>query len=232
MSNGPRILSFDIETDGTLNFKSDSNFVVIFGYKWMDEPEAHAIHMTRKEILDFNDKPLLEKASKIIEQADILVGHFASVFDRRFIQGRLLIHHLPPIPPTRLRDTCMILRSVANFKSNTLRAACQTLGLKHQKLDNGWPTAWFKVMRGDMQAVKEMVEYCKGDVLAVEDLYKTLLPFDNAHPRMVMDRTKCPIDGSDVVYRGYAYVGTNRYRRFKCVSCGKWGRETNAVKDK
>jgi uncharacterized protein YprB with RNaseH-like and TPR domain len=227
----PKILTFDLESAGVNALKSDLGFVICFGYKWLHEKKAHVIEIAPSDLAAFDDRFLLEQASELFEEADLLVGHFASVFDRRFIQGRLLINGLPPIPPTKIRDTCMIARSVANFSSNRLKHLAKILKLQQQKMENGWPEAWFKVMQGDTKALHGLAKYCKGDVLATEELYKRLLPFDNAHPRVHMDRAKCGSCGEAVQYRGYAFVNSKRYRRFQCTKCFRWGRETNAVKE-
>lgn len=222
----PKILFFDIESAGVNALKSDLGFVIIFGYKWAHEKKAKAIRIAKKDLKKFDDRPLLIKASKIFEQADLVVAHFGSVFDRRFIQGRLLINGLPPIPNTKMRDTCMISRSVANFSSNRLKHLCKILNLTHQKLENNWPSAWLKVMQGNARVLSVLTEYCKGDCLALEELYFYLQPFDNPHPRMIMDRSKCGVCGNDIEYRGYSYKGQHRYRRYQCKSCRKWGMET------
>lgn len=228
--SSPKILSFDLESIGVTALQPDLGCVAVLGYKWLHESKVHVITLDEKSLRHFDDSKLLKAASKLFEEADLLVGHFSSVFDRRFIQGRLLINNLPPIPPTKMRDTCMIARSVANFSSNRLKHLAKIFKLKNQKLENNWPDAWFRVMQGDMKALRGMAKYCKGDVLAVEELYLKLRPFDNAHPRIVEDRAKCGVCGEKVQYRGFARVGTNKYRRFQCVSCGKWDRERKATK--
>jgi len=156
----PKILYFDIESAGVNALKSDLGFVIIFGYKWNYEDEVKALTIEKQDLVNFDDKALLIEASKLLEEAHICVGHFSSVFDRRFIQGRLLIHGLPPIPPTKMRDTCMIARSVANFSSNRLKHLAKILELRHQKLENNWPSAWFQVMQGNMAALKGLATYC------------------------------------------------------------------------
>ena len=227
----PKILSFDCETAGVQALKSDLGFVILFGYKWAHEKKAHVLAISREALRRFDDRELLIKASKLLTEADLIVGHFASVFDRRFIQGRLLINNLSPIPAVKMRDTCMIARSVANYSSNRLKHLAKILHLKNEKHDSLWPAAWFQVMQGDMKALAKMAEYCKGDVLAVEELYFRLRPFDNAHPRLNGDRSKCGVCGGNVEYRGVAYVNNNRYRRFVCKKCKHWGREANKVKE-
>ena len=226
-----KILYFDIETAGVQALKSDLGFVILFGYKWAGEKDAHVLQISKKALKNFDDKELLQDLSDLFNQADLVVTHFGSVFDRRFIQGRLLINNLPPIPPTKMRDTCMIARSAANFSSNRLKHLAKILGLKNQKLDNDWPKAWFKVMQGDTKVLAELGDYCKGDVLALEELYYRLVPFDNAHPRIITDRSKCGACGGDVQYRGTAINGNKLYRRYQCCKCSKWGRDLKAIAD-
>jgi uncharacterized protein YprB with RNaseH-like and TPR domain len=227
----PRILFFDIESAGVNALKSDLGFCIMFGYKWSDEKKPHIIVIDRKSLKSFDDKKLLTAASRLIEKADLLVGHFASVFDRRFIQGRLLINELPPLPATKIRDTCLIMRSVANYSSNRLKHLAKVLSLRHQKLENDFPGAWFEIMQGNQKALRDTADYCIGDVLALEELYYRLRPFDNAHPRVYSDRAKCSVCGGCVQYRGVSYVGQLRYRRYQCCECGRWDRERKAMGD-
>jgi uncharacterized protein YprB with RNaseH-like and TPR domain len=226
----PKILFFDIESAGVNALKSDLGFVIVFGYKWGHEKKVHTIVSDKQDLKQFSDKKLLIKASKLFEEADILVGHFASIFDRRFIQGRLLINFLPPIPPVKMRDTCLIARSVANFSSNRLKHLGKILNLTNRKLENNWPTAWFKVMQGDLKYLRGLAKYCEGDVLALEELYMRLRPFDNPHPRIIQDRSKCGVCGGDIQYRGVTHIGELIYRRFQCKKCFHWGRERNCIK--
>jgi uncharacterized protein YprB with RNaseH-like and TPR domain len=223
----PKILFFDIETAGVNALKSDLGFVLMVGYKWAHEKAVKIVTIKKKHLRHFDDREVLTTFSKIYEQADIVVAHFGSVFDRRFLQGRLLIHSLPPLPQTVMRDTCMIARSVANFSSNRLGNLGITLDLSEKKIEkgNGWPTWWFKAMQGDMNAVRAMALYCKGDVLALEKLYYRLLPFDNAHPRLHVSKLQCGSCGSKVERRGYRVAKTRRYARYQCLnaSCQKWG---------
>ncbi len=227
-----RTLYFDFESAGVNALKSDLGFAVCFGYKWDDEREAHCLTIRKKDLKHFDDRWLLVQASAIFEKADLVVGHFASVFDRRFFQGRLAINGLPSIPPTKMRDTCFIARSAFNFSSNRLGHLSKILKLEQRKQDkgDGWPSWWFKTMQGDMSALKKMQAYCLQDVLTLEALYKRLLPFDNAHPRIVADRTKCGACGGGVQFHGVVWAGGRQYRRYQCVKCWRWDRETTMVK--
>lgn len=228
----PRVLFMDIESAGVNALKSDLGFVICFGYKFSDEKSAHCLTIDESSLRKFDDSKLLKEVSKLFNEADLICAHYGSVFDRRFIQGRLLINNLPPISPTKMRDTVFMARSIANFSSNRLKHLCKILGLSNQKLDNNWPSAWFKVMQGDMKALKGLAKYCIGDVLALEELYHRLKTFDRNHQRLVTDRSKCRLCAGDVQYRGFSWQLNNRYRRYVCKSCGKWDQETTAIKEK
>jgi RNase H-like protein len=224
---GARILTFDIESAGVNALKSDLGFVVCFGYKFSDEKAVHCLTARKRDLKHFDDRWILAEASRVFERADLVVGHFASVFDRRFLQGRLAINRLPPIPPTKLRDTCMIARSAFNFSSNRLGRLSEVLDLpvkKYQKKDGEWPRWWFEVMQGNTKALADMATYCKADVLATEALYRRLLGFDRAHPRIVEDRERCGACGGAVRYHGFTWANGNRYRRYACTACGRWDR--------
>jgi len=229
-----KVLFWDIESCGVNALKSDLGFCVMVGYKWNYEDKARIITIAKKDLKQFNDKNVLTAFSEVYNEADLTVAHFGSVFDRRFIQGRLLIHQLPPIPKTKMRDTCMLARSIANYSSNRLANLGNTLSLSNRKMEkgNGWPQWWLRGMQGDMKAIEDMAEYGKQDVLALEELYYRLLPFDNAHPRMSFeeDRQTCPKCGGNVQYHGVAFTGTQRYKRFQCNDCGAWGKDTKGVK--
>jgi hypothetical protein len=228
----PRILSFDIETAGINAFKADLGFVILFGYKWSDEEEAHVITLDKEGLRNFDDRRLLKRASQLFADADLVVGHFAAPFDRRFLNGRLLIHGLSPLPPTRLRDTCLIARSIGTFSSNRLKHLANLLKLRHRKLENDWPRAWFQVLQGNREALRKLGEYCKGDVLAVEELYFKLRPFDNPHPRIYPhdEKPRCGACGAELMLRGFTYAGQYLYQRYQCKACGKWDRSRNAAR--
>ena len=232
-----KILLWDLETGGVNALRADLGFVLVFGYKWLGEPTVRTVTVDQfpgwfSSNKSVNDKPLLEAALRVMEQADLLVAHYGDKFDRRFFQGRCAIHGLTPPPPTKQRDTWRIARTAFNFSSNRLGALALTLGLteqKHQKTRDEWPGWWFRAMAGDATAIRAMAKYCKQDVRTLEQIYLRLRAYDNPHPRLVVDRTVCGLCGGRIQFHGVAFVGTNRYRRFQCVQCGKWDRERKAV---
>lgn len=236
MSNKPRILFFDLETIGVNALKADLGLVCCFGYKWAGDKRAKCLILNPTALKRFDDRALLRQASRLFNEADLVVGHYASVFDRRFLQGRLLINGLDPIAPTKMRDTCFMARKIGNYSSNRLGHLCKILGCENQKIGKGkgsiceWPKSWFKVMQGDMRALAGMARYCIGDVEALEELYNKLKVFDSNHP-YVGSRAHCAACGGDVQYRGTMLVLSGRRRRFQCKVCAKWGYDAKAIKN-
>jgi len=243
----PRILIWDIETGGVNALRSDLGFMLNFGYKWLDEDKVTVLTVdqypnwfTTKG--GINDRGLIGAALEVMDEADLMVAHYGDKFDRRFLQGRCAIHGFTPPPPTKQRDTWRIARTAFNFSSNRLQNLAMVLGLseqKHQKTRDEWPGWWFRAMAGDATAIKSMAQYCAQDVRTLEQIYLRIRMYDNPHPRLFIDehRQVCKVCGSKVQYRGLAFVGENYYHRFQCSNlrgknkCGKWGRETKAVKD-
>ena len=180
MLKNPRILLLDIESCGVNALKADLGFVIVFGWKWLGEKSAHALTISKQDLQKFSDRNLLIRASKLIQEADFTVGHYSSIFDKKFIQGRLMINNLPAFYFPRMRDTCLGLRAVTNFSSKRLKHAAKIMKFRHQKMENNWPSAWMQIMRGDMRALRGLAEYCKGDVLALEELYLRLRPYIKA----------------------------------------------------
>lgn len=233
----PRILCFDLETGGINGLRSDLACMLNFGYKYVGDKKARVLTIdqykgwfsTEKGL---NDRGITEAALEIMNEADLLVAHYGDRFDRKFLAGRCAIHGLKPPSPTKMRDTWMVARTNFNFSSNRLKSLATTLGLKNHKMEkgSGWPSWWIKAMAGNRKAIHAMARYCKQDVQTLEELYLRLQPFDQPAPRLVLDRTRCGNCGERVHYRGYALVATNRYRRYQCSKCGKWGKETRIVK--
>jgi len=233
-----KILIWDLETAGVNSLNADLSTIVCFGYKWLGEKKAHVL--TVDEFPDWfnpkkgiSDKGLLEAALQIMEEADVLVAHYGDRFDKPFLAGRCLINGLTPPPPAKQRDTWYIAYKTFKFSSNRLVHLADILGCHekkyHKDCPSEWPGWWLRALAGDKEAIHDMAKYCAQDVQTLEQVYLRLQPYDTAHPRVVKDRAKCSTCGGGVEYRGHVVTLHNRYRRFHCLDCGKWGRETKAA---
>jgi uncharacterized protein YprB with RNaseH-like and TPR domain len=235
---GSKILIWDLETAGINALNADFSVIVNFGYKWLGEKDAHVITIDQypnwfAAKKGLNDKPLLEETLSIMEQADILVAHYGDRFDRPFFKGRCILNGLTPPPDTKTRDTWYIAYKNFKFSRNSLVHLADILGLNqkkhHKSCPDEWPGWWLRTLAGDKTAIHEMAEYCRQDVQTLEQVYLRLQPYDNAHPYIYEDRARCGVCGGEIQYRGTAIALKNRFRRFVCKKCGRWGRDTKKI---
>jgi hypothetical protein len=90
-------------------------------------------------------------------------------------------------------------------------------------------------MNGDKDAWKRMADYNMQDVVLLEDLYHTLLPWvKNAPNRNLYDDIQgCPSCGQTTLQkRGTAVSTTGTYQRYQCKCCGSWSQGTKALEKK
>jgi len=235
----PKILIWDLETAGVNSLKADLSNVVCFGYKWVGDKKTHVLTIDQFpgwfSQKGLNDRGLLKAALRLMEEADVLVAHFGDFFDRPYFQGRCVIQGLTPPPPTKQRDTWQIARRAFTFSGNRLANLADILGVRekkhHKRVPEEWPGWWSSALAGNRAAIHKMARYCAQDVRTLEQVYLRLQKYDLPHPRLVADRSTCGICGGPVQYRGFAFVGQYKYRRFQCTECGRWGRDTKRVRE-
>lgn len=234
--NKLKVLIYDIESGGVNALKPDLGFVLCFGYKWLGEKETHCLTLDQFDGFkkgSYNDKELLKTASKIMNEADLLVAHFGDYFDRKFINGRLAINGLSPISNVKQVDTCKLAWKAFNFSSNRLKQLAKTLGCKNRKSESEFPNWWLSVLAGSMEPLKKMATYCKQDVRTLEEVYLKLRPFYDKHPVMTDVRDNCPTcDSGKVQSRGQYRAVTRTYQRLYCKSCGHWFRSSKFITHK
>lgn len=220
----PRILLWDLETNGVNARHPDLGFVTHFGYKWLDEKKVHSLTFDKfngYQKHGYSDKDLLAYARGIIDQADMLVAHYGDYFDRKFLNGRLMINGLDPIPNVIQFDTCRKAWKYFNFSGNRLKQLAKFLGCENQKGDNEFPGWWHRVMAGDKSAIKLMAKYNKQDVLTLEGVYLKMRPFVPEHVKLFTNG-QCRICGGFRTKRGTLRTQQLLYQRYQCQRCGTW----------
>lgn len=228
--NKSRILLYDIEAT---NLKGSIGFVLCIGYKWFGEKKVHVLSIGDKR--DYgrtpagtvDDRHVLERFSKIQEEADFVVFHYGMFYDSRFINTRLLEHGLPPVPPTKFVDTWLIARQKLAMHSNRLGSIGQLLKLPEEKTSIKWKT-WRLAGAGCRRSLREIEHHCVQDIKVLEGAYAKLRPLSTTHPNLSVleGAAACPGCGSlnTLQSRGYSLVATGRRRRYQCMAagCGKW----------
>ncbi len=197
--------------------------IICICWKWQGESKIHSLEWNKG-----CDKDMLTKFIDIMNQADEVVGQNSDRFDIKWIRTRCIYHGIPMLPDYQSLDTLKLAKAGFNFNSNKLDYMGKFLGVG-QKVDTGGFKLWQDIIVDNCpKAMKKMVNYCKGDITLLENVYDKLNLYSKAktHVGVVLgeDKCSCPNCGSDKKHvRGdrTTALGTV-YKRFQCRNCFKY----------
>lgn len=236
---GPRILILDIETaplvahvwglwenNVALNQIVSDWHVMSWSAKWLDEKKV--MYMDQRNAKDVtDDKKILEGIWKLIDEADVVVGQNQRAFDLKKLNARFILNGMRPPSSYRTVDTKVLASRKFKFSSNKLEYMTERLNKKYKKLKhNKFPghSLWTECLKGNKAAWREMEVYNKHDVLATEELYKILAPWDVTIDMNVYhgrEDNLCQSCGSHKLKKnGYRYTNTGKFQRYVCDDCG------------
>jgi DNA polymerase elongation subunit (family B) len=237
-------LFFDIETSPNiglfwtagykLNITPESiikeRAIICICYKWAGDDKVYSLQWDGNQ----DDKKLLEKFIKVANEADEIVGHNGDRFDLPWIRTRCLYHRIPVFPNYTTLDTLKSARSKFKFNSNKLDYIAKFLGIG-AKTHTGYDL-WKKVVLDkDKEALEYMVEYCKNDVILLEQVYNemsTYIPAKIHHGVLAGgEKYSCPECGSEDMrfsQRRYTASGTPRVQ-LQCNDCHKYHTVSNRI---
>lgn len=252
MLGQPKILYLDIETMPKLAyvwrfFKENINtrqvldhgYIASFSAIWGDDPDKKVIYIENRTE---DDTEITYELLKLLDEADIVIGHNVEWFDIGTVYARALILGLEPPSPFKIIDTYKVAKKHFRFEKNSLEYLTEVLPVKHKKLMHakypGWEL-WLACLKQDEAAWKEMRAYNINDTLAVRDVYKIFRPWITNHPNvgnyLGLDRPVCPKCGSTHIhFRGYTSGNSNVgvFRKFVCLDCRGWSRTRKSEKAK
>jgi hypothetical protein len=233
MTKSPKICVFDIENSQSLGYFFDvyetsinhddiviPSYIFCISYSWWGEDRVYTLCIQdfprfKKDIHD--DTEVLKEFSKVVEQADILVGHNIDRFDIKKINGRLFLKGLPPMPTVKTIDTLRIAKKYFRLDYNGLDAISKDLGLSG-KTENS-KGLWRKCFEGDIKSLNQLAKYNKNDVRINKKVFEREMPF----LKLVLSKEfVChnPVCGSrEVILKGCR----DNKQRFICNKCGSWG---------
>ncbi len=216
------------------NITKDWN-ILSFSYKWLFDDEIHSFYLTPEEAKEGNDERIVKELWKLFDQADLTVAHNLIRFDNRKSNARFLKWDLKLPSYYKMIDTLQQSRKMFALTSNRLDYLASFLGLEG-KIENS-KGLWHKVMEGDEDAMKKMVEYNEQDVKLLEEVFLKLRPYfrgaQNIGIYIADDVASCPTCGSENLDWGAGgeYVTqVNRYKAFRCKCCGSLGRSRTPTK--
>ena len=241
---GAKILLFDIETspinalvwgiwEQNINIEAilQDWHLVSWSAKWLFDDGIISDVLTSKEAINHDDERIAKSIWELLNQADITVAHNGDKFDHKMLNTRFLVHNLPPLSHYKSIDTLVVAKSSFRFTSNSLAYINQYLGIpeKTKTTFDLWKRAFF----GEEEALEIMKTYNENDVFILEELFLKLRPYIKNFPNMNLyteeNTTVCRNCGSkNLTWSGYYYTNVNRYRGWRCNSCGAIGRDRHS----
>lgn len=220
MKDRAKVLLFDIEAS---NLAANFGYLLAIAWKWSGEKKVHALSIDQSPGFKrdpTNDSWLVYMFREVMEDADIIVGHYSSKYDMPFLQSRALYHNLIPFP-TEIRhiDTWRIARNKLRMNSNRLASLAAHIGAEEKTALSG--PMWIKAMAGHKPSIAYVKEHCKQDVVVLEQVYEKIKHLRPDNPKVSL--TGCPTCGShDIQARGRRATSKRIVQRFSCQGCGHW----------
>lgn len=236
----PKILLFDVETSPilarvwglfdqniALNQIEKDWCILSWAAKWLDDPESKVMYADQRNARNVeNDKAILKKIWKLLDEADIVITQNGKRFDSKKLNARFIMHGFQPPSSYKHIDTLIIAKKRFAFTSNKLEYMTDKLCTKYKKLVNrkysGF-SLWKECLIGNMDAWNEMQKYNTYDILSLEELYKKLQAWDtpvNFNLYSDDENTACNCGSTELKRNGYSYTAIGKYQRFKCKNCG------------
>jgi len=251
-SNGPKILVLDVETAPVLahvwgiwdqnvglNQIKQDWFILSFCAKWKGSPASDVIYFDQRKSRNVeDDRPLLRRLWKLLDEADIILTQNGNRFDTRRINARFALNDMPPPSSYRKIDTLLLTRKHFDLTSYKLEYLSDKFCTKYKKLKHKeFPgfEMWKECLAGNPKAWKAMEVYNKHDVLALEELYDKLSSWDTSINYSVYHETidnVCKCGSKKFKKNGFKYTNSAKYQRYKCVNCQTEFRDKNNLLSK
>lgn len=227
-----RILFYDIETSPmimagfeiwntnipTSNIMQDwTIFSAAWG--WLGEDEIHSASTA-----NMSEKKVIEKLVDAINKSDIIIAHNGDKFDIKKLRTRVITLDLPVLSNVVAIDTLKVVKKHFKFTSNRLDYVAKALGLEGKSSTSDG--LWMRALRGDKDALQEMEEYNKQDIVVLKNLYLKLRPYIDNHPSVarlnkVQHLGGCPVCGSTAAHNHDKQISrAHLYQRHRCQDCG------------
>ncbi len=211
--------------------------ILSWAAKWLCDGKVMSAIVSPKDAIKRQDSKLIKPLWELLNEADIVIAFNAWKFDLRKINTRFLVNDLPPPMPYQVIDPLREARKHFAFSSNKLDYINEQLELS-RKMDTSF-SLWKRCVTGDGNALLEMEEYNRKDVVVLEDNYFTIRPWIKSHPNLSLfvetDEEACPTCNNPISeedWGGYYTTPSNRFRAFRCSSCGAIGRSRFTDLDK
>ena len=248
MTPGPRILFLDTENapniaavwgihDQRVSYTDIVRewFFVSCQFQWSDSKKVCHVSVLddmkafRKDFT--NDYIVVKTCHELLKDAEIVVGHNIKGHDMKKLQAKFIEYKMKPINMPQMVDTLEWARKFG-FTSRKLSDLCSKLGLEKKLVHE--PGLFLKAALGDVEAIKKVVTYGRGDIPTLRQLYERLKPYSK-HPNLNLWRGEgvecCPkCSSTNFQSRGFRMTTTGKYPSYQCQDCGGWFQSGKSAK--
>lgn len=243
--SGPKVLLFDIETapiiahvwslwenNVSLNQIVADWHVLSWSAKWLGDAPNKVMYSDQRNVKNVeDDKKLLQGIWDLLNEADVVITQNGKSFDQKKLNARFILNGFQPPSSYKHIDTKVIASRHFKFTSNKLEYMTDKLNTVYKKLKHAkFPghEMWTQCLKGNLDAWKEMEVYNKYDVLALEELYNKLIPWDNSiNFNLYHDEIDhvCKCGSTTFIKNGFYYTSSGKFQKHKCRSCGSEHRD-------
>lgn len=199
----------------------EEKVVLCICWKWQYDDKIYSLDWRMGE------KNMLKTFVKIMGQADECIAHNSDHFDVPTLRTRCLYHGILMYPNYRSLDTLKKSRSGFKFASNSLDYLGKFVGIGGKTERRAMEQTKAVFEDGNEKALKEMVNYCKNDVVVLNDYYHIISPFIAHNNNFAVatggEKWECPeCTGKNVeMFRTYFTPMGIIKRDMKCNDCKK-----------
>jgi DNA polymerase elongation subunit (family B) len=194
--------------------------MICVSWKWEDDKEVHHLQWDKKQ----NDKTMIKKFIKVLQEADEICGHNSDSFDLKWIRTRAIKHGIPMSPDFVAYDTYKEAKKLFRFDSASLDYISKYIGVS-EKRETGGSKLWVDtVFNKDKQALVDMIAYCDDDVISQSAVFARMKPYLKSKSHYADFISDCPECGSanTVVSKRRRTAQGHRKIQFQCVDCGRY----------
>lgn len=146
--------------------------IITIAYKWEGDDTVTVLTWDNGD-----DSKVITEFIKVMGESDEMIGHNIDHFDTKFIMGRALKHGIIGLPKYQSTDTLKLARKHFLLNSNKLDYIAQLLGIGSKIRHRGMAMWDDIILRNDLKALEEMVQYNVQDVRLTEEVYKRLIKY-------------------------------------------------------
>ena len=208
--------------------------ILSWSAKWLNDDKMMSDVLTPSEAVARDDSRLVASFWKLLDDSDIIISHNGRRFDIRKLNTRFWKNKMHPPSSYKVIDTLSAAKGVFGLTYNSQSFIAKFLGIQ-EKLDTDL-ALWISCDDGDRKSLSYMREYNENDVDMLEQIYLEIRAWIPNHPNMRVYGNlsgACPVClSSDYREIGLYTSSTNRYKEYRCNSCGSIWHDSKKIKEK